>query len=106
MHTQIQTDTKVTTMGTLSGVQELFLQPIIKEPSCPKHEQISILKSINLVSVHVFLSHLKSQLHEIFAQGVIWLKNLKYDTKSPSCLENVGVFPKISVFSTHRTMKL
>ena len=26
-----QTDTKVTTVGTLSGFQEIFLQPIIKD---------------------------------------------------------------------------
>ena len=30
-HTDRQTHTKVTTVGTLSGVQEFFLQPIIKD---------------------------------------------------------------------------
>ena len=30
-HTQRQTHTKVTTEGTLSGFQEFFLQPIIKD---------------------------------------------------------------------------
>ena len=30
-HTDTQTHTKVTTVGTLSGFQEFFLQPIIKD---------------------------------------------------------------------------
>ena len=30
-HTDIQIHTKVTTVGTLSGFQEFFLQPIIKD---------------------------------------------------------------------------
>ena len=34
--TDRQTDTKVTTVGTLSGFQEFFLQPIIKDR--PKKE--------------------------------------------------------------------
>ena len=30
-HTDTQTDTKVNTEGTLSGFQDFFLQPIIKD---------------------------------------------------------------------------
>ena len=31
LRTDTQTDTKVTTVGTLSGFEEFFLQPIIKD---------------------------------------------------------------------------
>ena len=40
-HTDTQTDTKVTTVGTLSGFQEFFLQPIIKDR--PNYNQYNYL---------------------------------------------------------------
>ena len=43
-HTYTQTDTKVTTMGTLSGFQEFFLQPIIKDR--PNNEGIGIFDRV------------------------------------------------------------
>ena len=42
-----QTDTKVTTEGTLSGFQEFFIQPIIKD-----RPNINVLKSCFYSSIH------------------------------------------------------
>ena len=47
--TETQTDTKVTTVGTLSGFQEFFLQPIINDrPNIENPSQKLILLSDNM----------------------------------------------------------
>ena len=51
-----QTDTKVTTVGTLSGFQEFFLQPIIKDrpnTSIPKCFLSSLIYTANWICVNM-----------------------------------------------------
>ena len=54
--TDRQTDTKVTTEGTLSGFQEFFLQPIIKDrPNNENPSQKLVLLSDNMFDYNVRL---------------------------------------------------
>ena len=50
-HTDRQTDTKVTTVGTLLGFQKFFLQPIIKDRPNMGYEAITMRVGLGMEQV-------------------------------------------------------
>ena len=76
--TEKQTHTKVTTEGTLSGFQDFFLQPIIKDRPNDNNNMLDVFGIFEIQKIY----YSEIQLYKV-AQGKIISNN--------ACLSNLGI---------------